>query len=95
VIKEIEIKLTPQESQDEKFWHQKARARSGLKNKNRIWDIVLLRRSIDARGKHPCFRFRIALYIDERYKPEPALLAGLRKTTPCLLALVKQPPVNP
>ncbi len=81
MIKEIEIKLTPQESQDEQFWHQKARAKSGVKNKNRIRDIKLLRRSIDARGKHPCFRLRVALYIDESYNSEPALLTALKQTT--------------
>ena len=71
--KEVEIKLLPREVNDQsairKAALKKAKCQSQQAN-----EVVVLRRSIDARGRQPVFRLKVAVYIDEHHEPEPAIL---------------------
>jgi uncharacterized FAD-dependent dehydrogenase len=75
MIKELEIKLLPEEAFNEQIIWQKAIQKSKLKKVN---EVKVLRRSIDARGKRPFFRLRVSLYSGEQYQAEPALLDQLK-----------------
>lgn len=77
MIKEIELKLLPGEAADESLVFQRAIQKAKIKPE-RIQSVRVLRRSIDARGSRPFFRLRVAVYEDEPYIPEPALLDRLR-----------------
>jgi len=75
MVKELEIKLLPAEAADENVVRQRAISKSKLKG---VQDVRVLRRSIDARGRQPFFRLRVAVYAGEPYQPEPALLSQLQ-----------------
>jgi uncharacterized FAD-dependent dehydrogenase len=72
MIKELEIKLLPAEAADEEMIRKRASEKSRLKG---ITDVRVLRRSIDARGKRPLIRLRLAVYAKESFQPEPAILS--------------------
>ena len=71
MIKEIEIKLLPAEAADNTIVRRKAVQKSRLKGVN---EVRVLKRSIDARGKRPFYRIKVAVYAQETYQPEPAIL---------------------
>lgn len=73
MIKEIELKLLPEEAANLSVIRQRAIRKSGVPQE-RIKDVQQLRRSIDARGSRPFFRLRVAVFIDEQPSPEPAIL---------------------
>lgn len=73
MIKTLELKLAPAEIDDTDVIRQRV-ARQLKCAPAEIEAIHPLRRSIDARGRRPFFRLRVAAYIGEPYQPEPALL---------------------
>lgn len=75
MIKEIELQVLPEDIEDIDKIRQRAISKSKVKS-DRIKDIRIIRRSIDARGRQPFFRLRIALHIDETYTPEPNISAS-------------------
>jgi hypothetical protein len=77
VTKEIEIKLAPAEAAQPEVIRRRAIQSSKL-SAERVQEVEVLRRSIDARGSRPFMRLRIRLYIDEKPSPEPALLDALQ-----------------
>ena len=75
MIKELEIKLLPAEAADEQVIWKRASQKSRLKGIN---DVRVLRRSIDARGKRPFVRLRVAVYAKEEFQAEPAILSSFQ-----------------
>jgi hypothetical protein len=75
MIKELEIKLLPSEAADESVVRQKAIQKSQLKNAN---EVKVLRRSIDARGRRPFYRLKVAVFAGENPEAEPALLEAFK-----------------
>ncbi|PHN05024.1 NAD(P)/FAD-dependent oxidoreductase [Flavilitoribacter nigricans] len=73
MIKELELKLLPEEAANPEVIRQRAVKKSGVPA-GRVKDVQQLRRSIDARGSRPFFRLRVAVYIDEQPTAEPAIL---------------------
>ena len=73
MTKEVEIKIQPRAINDisaiEKIALKKAKVKS-----TKDTEVVVLRRSIDARGRQPVFRLRVAVYVGEKHQPEPAIL---------------------
>ncbi len=74
MVKEVELKLTPQEVFDEALVKKKAIAKSKL-NPKKVTQVVQKRRSIDARGYQPYFRIRVEVSDDPIDEEEPALLS--------------------
>ena len=72
MVKEIELKLLPEELEQEERIREKVLRKIKLPA-FRIKHIERLRRSIDARGKVPYFRLRLAVYIDEAFSEAPSL----------------------
>lgn len=72
LIKEVEIKIQPRAINDlsviKKAAIQKAKVKPA-----QVKDVVVLRRSIDARGR-PVFRLRVAIYVGENHQAEPVIL---------------------
>jgi uncharacterized FAD-dependent dehydrogenase len=75
--KTLDIKLSPSESVKPEAIRQKAAEAAGIAE-NSIDEVLVLKRSIDARGSSPLFVLRIELFCGEKPAAEPALLAGLR-----------------
>lgn len=64
MVHEIELAITPEKQHDES--HIKAKGADVLNlSPARIQAFKILKRSIDARGKHVVYRMRIAFYIDQ------------------------------
>ena len=75
--KEIDISVRPGQQQDMTLLRQKVSRKLSLPVEA-ISDLSVLRRSIDARSKHPVFRLRVAVYTDgETHPVPPSLLAQL------------------
>ena len=64
MVKRIEIKVLPKDIEDWEKIRAKAIKESKL-DKDKVWDVVLAKRSIDARSRQPVFRLQIDLYIEE------------------------------
>jgi uncharacterized protein len=77
MIKQVELKLRPAEAQDEALVRQRAIQKSRLRE-SEVQDVVVLRRSIDARGPQPLVLLRVEVYASQAHQPEPALLKLLR-----------------
>lgn len=77
MIKEVELKLLPEEAANEQLVQQRAIRKSGIPARQ-ITAVRLLRRSIDARATQPYIRLRLTIYADEPPTPEPALLEALQ-----------------
>jgi uncharacterized FAD-dependent dehydrogenase len=73
-MREIDIRLLPEQAHDAQFVHQAALQAAGLKPDARYHSKVL-KRSIDARGKQPVFQLQVGIFTDE--PAEPVLLNGL------------------
>ncbi len=73
MIKEFELKLNPSEAQDEQLIAKRALQKAGA-SKVENAEVRVLRRSIDARGRKPCFRIKVAVYQNEKYTPEPVII---------------------
>jgi uncharacterized protein len=74
---EIELRLSPTEAHDAVAVKQAAAHKLGL-SENKITDIHILRRSIDARGRDAVFQLRLAVYTEGVHQPEPALLSAFK-----------------
>jgi len=73
MIKQVEIKIFPDKVQDSAYItsliHQQMKSEI-----SRIKDVILLKKSIDARGRRPIYILRYEVYLDESYqKSEPIL----------------------
>ncbi len=73
MVKEIEIKILPSQANDLNFIKQQTARVMGLPLP-KLNDVIVLRRSIDARGKQPLTVMRIAAYIEEKYSAEAAII---------------------
>lgn len=73
----MEIKLPPAEASDEAAILKRAARAAGIAP-GRIDEVVPLRRSVDARGKSPVFRLRVAVCSGEPPASEPAILSCFR-----------------
>lgn len=69
MIKEIELVLLPEHSNDETFIKDLAHKSLNIKPE-RIKSIHILKRSIDARSRKVVFRLKVNVFIDEVFKPE-------------------------
>jgi len=72
--KTVEIKLLPNQLNDEAILRKKVARKSGWKEQN-ISDIQVIRRSIDARGSQPFYLLRADVFSQEEFTPEPAILS--------------------
>lgn len=66
MIQSIEIKIFPDKLNDQDFCESLVKKQVKVDAK-RILDIILTKRSIDARGKRPVYVLRYDVFIDERY----------------------------
>lgn len=71
--KEVELQLLPSETENDAVILAQA-ARACHLPVQKITQLVPLRRSIDARGKQPIVRLKVAIYAGEFFTGEPALL---------------------
>lgn len=78
MIKTLELKLLPAQAADLEEIRKHAVRKAKLPE-NRIVELQLLKRSIDARGSQPVVRLRVALHIDEPFQPEPAILSQFKE----------------
>lgn len=69
MIKEIELVLPPEEAADEKSIRPAAIKALNMPSE-RINQIQIIKRSIDARGRKVVYRLKIKAYIDENQTPE-------------------------
>jgi len=69
MIKEIELVLAPEHSNDEDFIRDQARKSLNINNE-RIVIVRILKRSIDARGRKVVFRLKVNVFIDQLPEPE-------------------------
>jgi len=73
MVNKVDIQLRPNERDDLKLIRQKAIKKAGVAAE-RVQEVVIERRSIDARQKQIYFRLHVALYLDEpRSEPVPLL----------------------
>lgn len=63
--KQVEIQVQPKDINDENLIAQKASSKSGVPVA-KISECKIVKRSIDARSKHPVYRLRVDIYIDEK-----------------------------
>lgn len=87
MIKEIDLALAPALAADE------AQVKAHLLRKLRrpaeeLTDFRVLKRSVDARGRQPLIRLKVAAYLGEPYRPEPALLDNLREVSDAPAVLI-------
>ncbi|MCU0348859.1 MAG: FAD-binding protein, partial [Saprospiraceae bacterium] len=73
----IEFKLTPAEAADQLAIQRRASEICNLKPES-IDEVVVLRKSIDARGHQPLVLLKAEVFIGEKSEAEPALLAKLQ-----------------
>lgn len=73
MIKEVEIKIQPRAINDFNFIKSTALKKAKLKPSTNA-EVVVRRRSIDARGNQPVYRLRVVIYINESPIAEPAIL---------------------
>ena len=69
MIKEIELVLLPEHSADETFIRDSACKSLNIRPE-RIKNVQILKRSIDARSRKVVFRLRVNVFIDEVFEPE-------------------------
>ncbi len=77
MIKTLELKMLPAEAADPAEVQRRAIASCGRK-KAEVSEVVIRKRSIDARGARPVIRIRVDVYINEVHQPEPALLSQMK-----------------
>lgn len=69
MIKEIELVLLPEHSNDETFIRDSACKLVNI-SPERVKNIQIIKRSIDARSRKVVFRIRLNVFIDEVFEPE-------------------------
>ncbi|HMO39061.1 MAG TPA: FAD-binding protein [Saprospiraceae bacterium] len=77
MIKEVELKLLPEEAALEQVIKHRTARKLGLQT-DKITDLRVVRRSIDARGAQPFFLLKIEVYIGETFQPEPLIINDLQ-----------------
>ena len=78
-MREIELTLLPAEALDSAVIKQKVLQKTEWPADD-LAEIIPLRRSIDARGRRPLVRMRVAAYHrKDNYDPEPRLLDQLQR----------------
>ena len=82
MIREVEIKISPQEASDENLWKPAALQAAGL-HADFKGTIRLLRRSIDSRGRSPQIVLRIAIFDAEDAVSEPSYLPAFQVVADC------------
>ena len=80
MILEKEIALLPKDLHNEALIKKKA-AHAARLPIEKIDEIVVHRRSVDARQRQPVFRLRLKIYSGEKHRPEPALLENFRNVS--------------
>lgn len=82
MIRQIEIKVFPDKVNDvvylDNVVRQKLKGETG-----QIEDILLTRRSIDARSKRPLYVLRYDVYIDQKYVAEAPISTSFRSVADC------------
>ncbi|MBI1224045.1 MAG: FAD-binding protein [Bacteroidetes bacterium] len=76
----IEIKLSPSEAADEKAIHKRASELCQIKP-SAIDEVIVLRKSIDARGSQPFIQLKLEVYIGEKQEPEAALIDQFKQVS--------------
>ena len=69
MIKEIELVLLPEHSDDENFIRDSACKLVNI-SPERVKNVQIIKRSIDARSRKVVFRIRLNVFIDEVFEPE-------------------------
>lgn len=77
MIKEVEIKIQPRAIGDLELIKKEALKKAKLKP-SADTEVVVRRRSIDARGYQPVYRLLVTIYVDEKPRAEPAILEQLQ-----------------
>ena len=73
MIKEVEIKIQPRAIEDLTLIKEEALRKAKLKPSANT-EVVVRRRSIDARGYQPVYRLLVTVYVDEKPTVEPVIL---------------------
>ena len=73
MIKEVEIKIQPRAINDLEIIKKEALKKAKLKPSANT-EVVIRRRSIDARGNQPVFRLRVVIHVNESPEAAPAIL---------------------
>ena len=76
--RKVDLKLLPAEAVDEALIRKKA-SRKGRIPLYKIDEVVIQRRSIDARGGTPFIRLSVDVYVDETPPAEPVFLPNLKQ----------------
>ncbi|MBK6932685.1 MAG: FAD-dependent monooxygenase [Saprospirales bacterium] len=72
----LEIVLRPEERANETILRQTAARQAGIRPEQ-VSHLEVLKSSLDARGREPVYRVRVAVYGPaETFHPEPAILSG-------------------
>lgn len=77
MLQELDIKLLPAEANDEALVRERVLRKLGLPA-NKLQDLRVIRRSVDARGAQPIFLLRVQVAIGEAFEAEPAILSFLK-----------------
>lgn len=73
MIQTVEVKIFPNKINDQDFIKDKIHQLLKTKT-SQIKDIILTKKSIDARGKRPYFLLKYDVYIDENYKAPNSII---------------------
>lgn len=65
MVREVEIKVYPDQLGDTSFIWKRAASRAKVSLED-VDEVVIVRKSIDARGSRPVYRMRCAVYVGER-----------------------------
>ncbi len=80
MVKELELKLSPSDANNETIVRQAAIQQSGFQA-SKVEEVLVLRRSIDARGREPLFVLKVAVYAEEVPIAEPSLLETFKNVS--------------
>jgi uncharacterized FAD-dependent dehydrogenase len=81
MIKRVEIKILPKDIENWEKIRTLAINKTKLSSEH-IKDVILIKRSIDARSKQPVYRLQLDIYIQELPKSEPKILEQFSKISP-------------
>jgi uncharacterized protein len=77
--KNVEIILFPNELDNLALLRRKAANQAGI-TENNLTHVEVLKRSLDARSRHPLYRLRVDVYgKEEQFTPEAAILPQIKK----------------
>ena len=80
MIQTVEIKIFP-DKLGETFFCESLVKKQVKVDAHRIKDVILIKRSIDARGKRPIYVLRYHVFIDEKYVAPPKISVGYQSVT--------------